>query len=112
MDFRLQDSRYGVVLVTVSSQAEGEAIATALVKSRLAACVNMTPVHSIYVWNAELQRDQEWQLIIKTELSLFTSLESKIRELHSYETPEIIAVPILSGSLPYLQWISEQVQQA
>lgn len=107
---RINSSNYGVVLVTAASQQEAEAIATSLVKSQLAACVSLLPIHSIYTWQGELHQEQEWQLLIKTDLAQFPSLEAKIRELHSYEVPEIIALPILAGSQPYLQWISEQVQ--
>ena len=110
MDSNSNQSNYGVVLVTASSRAEAESIATSLVQSQLAACVSLLPIHSIYTWQGELHQEQEWQLLIKTDLAQFQTLEAKIRELHSYEVPEIIALPIVSGSLPYLQWISEQVK--
>ncbi len=100
---------YGVVLVTASSQQEGEAIAQALVEAQMAACVTLMPVHSIYTWQGQVMREPEWQLLIKTDLSQFSLLEKKIRELHSYEVPEIIALPILAGSQPYLQWIADNV---
>lgn len=101
---------YGVVLVTASSQKEAETIAGSLIETQLAACVNLLPMHSIYTWQGKIHSESEWQLIIKTDLSLFSQLEKKIRELHSYEVPEIIAVPILAGSQPYLQWISDNVK--
>ena len=110
MDSNSGSTRYGVVLVTAGSRAEAEAIATSLVQSQLAACVSLLPIHSIYTWQGELHQEQEWQLLIKTDLAQFDTLEAKIRELHSYEVPEIIALPIVSGSQPYLQWISEQVK--
>lgn len=102
-------SSYGVVLVTAGSRQEAEVIATSLVNSRLAACVSLVPIHSIYTWQDELHQEQEWQLLIKTDLRKFQSLEAKIRELHSYEVPEVIALPIVAGSRPYLNWLSEQV---
>lgn len=102
---------YGVVLVTASSQPEATAIATALVKSQLAACVNMFPIHSVYTWQGELHQEQEWQLLIKTDLQQFSALEAKIRQLHSYEVPEIVALPLVAGSQPYLQWLAMQVNQ-
>lgn len=102
---------YGVVLVTAASRQEAEAIASALVKSQLAACVSLVPIDSIYIWQGELHQEQEWQLVIKTDLAQFHTLETKIRELHSYEVPEIIALPIVTGSQAYLQWISEQVEE-
>ncbi len=101
---------YGVVLVTTASQQEGEAIASALVEAQMAACVTLTPVHSIYTWQGQVMREQEWQIVIKTDLALFPLLEKKIQELHSYEVPEIIALPIVAGSKPYLQWISDNVK--
>lgn len=104
-------THYGVVLVTASSQQEAEALATSVVTSQLAACVNIFPLRSIYSWQGQLHNEQEWQMLIKTDLSLFAALEAKIRELHSYEVPEIIALPIADGSAPYLGWISEQVQK-
>jgi periplasmic divalent cation tolerance protein len=111
MDRNFDWASYGVVLVTASSQQEAEAIATSLVKSQLAACVNLVPIQSIYTWQGELHQDQEWQLLIKTDLAQFQTLEAKIRELHSYEVPEIIALPIVAGSHPYLNWISESVHK-
>lgn len=108
MEQNLDD--YGVVLVTAASQAEAETIADALITTQLAACVSMMPIRSVYTWNGEICRDEEWQLIIKTRLSQFSNLEEKIRTLHSYETPEIIALPIVAGSQSYLQWIAAQLR--
>lgn len=99
----------GIVLVTASSKEEGEAIASALLEAKLAACVSIFPVHSMYVWQGKVNSDDEWQLTIKTHLAQFSALEAKIRELHSYEVPEIIALPIVAGSQAYLDWIGENV---
>ena len=101
---------YGIVLVTAGSKTEAEAIAKGLVEAKLAACVSLTPIHSVYTWKGEVCSDDEWQLTIKTDLGQFEALEAKVRELHSYEVPEIIALPIAAGSPAYLQWISEQVR--
>jgi periplasmic divalent cation tolerance protein len=101
----LQSNDYGVVLVTASSQTEAELLANALVEAKLAACVNLIPIRSVYTWKGEICRDEEWQLVIKTCLKHFPSLEAKICSLHSYETPEIIMLPIVAGSQPYLRWI-------
>jgi periplasmic divalent cation tolerance protein len=100
-------NEYGVVLVTASSQAEAEMIANTLVEAKLAACVNLIPIRSIYTWKGEICRDEEWQLVIKTCLQNFSDLEAKVRSLHSYETPEILLLPITAGSRPCLQWLSE-----
>lgn len=104
-------ARYGVVLVTAASQAEAEAIAKALLTEKLAACVNITPVHSFYTWQGKQQSDREWQLIIKTNLNIFSQLAAKIKELHSYEVPEIIALPIIAGTQSYLNWLDKNIKQ-
>ncbi|WP_224412709.1 divalent-cation tolerance protein CutA [Oscillatoria salina] len=101
--------RYGVVLVTASTKKEAENIASALVEAKLAACVSLTAVNSIYTWQGKVNSEEEWQLIIKSDLALFPVLEAKIKELHSYEVPEIIALPLIAGSQSYLQWIGENV---
>jgi periplasmic divalent cation tolerance protein len=110
MDKDSTATNYGVVLVTASSQQEGEAIARTLVEAQMAACVTLMPVHSVYAWQGKIHSEQEWQLVIKTDLAQFPALENKIQELHSYAVPEIIALPILAGSQPYLQWISDSVK--
>ncbi len=106
-----ETERYAVVLVTASSRQEAAAIAESLIQLKLAACVSLLPVFSIYTWRETIHHDEEWQLLIKSERSRFAELEARIRELHSYEVPEIIALPIVAGSQPYLQWISDQVQK-
>ncbi len=103
----LNSTGYSVVLVTAASQAEATAIATILIEEKLAACVNMFPVQSIYQWQGRIQQESEFQLIIKTNLAKFSELSSRIQEIHSYEVPEIIALPIVSGSESYLAWLSD-----
>ncbi|MCJ8279167.1 MAG: divalent-cation tolerance protein CutA [Rivularia sp. ALOHA_DT_140] len=105
----MDSTDYGIVLVTTGSQEEAEKIAHVLVEAKLAACVSFYAINSIYTWQGKVNKDQEWQLFIKTDLTRFPTLEAKIIELHSYEVPEIIALPILKGHQPYLQWISQQV---
>lgn len=100
---------YGLVLTTAASRTEAEAIARALVFTKLAACVSLFPLHSVYTWQGSLEQQDEWQLVIKTDLTLFPALEAKIRELHSYDIPEIIALPILAGSKDYLNWIGQSI---
>lgn len=101
---------YTVVLVTASSRSEAETIAQVLVEEKLAACVSLMPIHSIYTWESELCQEDEWQLMIKTDLRQFEPLETRIKQLHSYKVPEIIALPIIKGSVSYLSWISETTQ--
>lgn len=104
------NSTYGVVLVTVGSLAAGKAIAMSLIEAKLAACVNLFPLDSIYLWEGKINQEQEYQLIIKTDLSKFDELEAKIKTLHSYEVPEIIALPIIAGSNTYLDWLGSSLQ--
>ena len=95
-----QHPNYGVVLVTAASREQAVAIAQSLLATKLAACINLFPVHSLYTWEGTLETADEWQLVIKTDLTKFPDLETQIRELHSYEVPEIIALPIVAGSAP------------
>ncbi len=99
----------GVVLVTASSPEEAKAIATGLIEANLAACVNITSIDSFYIWEGKINSEPEWQLIIKTDLDKFEQLSAKVRELHSYSVPEIIALPIVAGSPTYLDWLKENV---
>lgn len=101
--------QYGIVLVTASSQTEAETIAKTLVQERLAACVSLLPIRSVYTWQGEVHDDEEWQLMIKTDLNQFERLEAKVRSIHSYEVPEVVALPFVNGSQPYLKWMGEQV---
>ncbi|MEI6380370.1 MAG: divalent-cation tolerance protein CutA [Cyanobacteriota bacterium ELA615] len=99
-----------LVLVTTASKEESELIAAALVESRLAACVNIFPISSIYRWQGQIQSDSEYQLFIKTDIQLFSDIEAKIKELHSYSVPEIIAIDIVAGSRSYLNWLGESLR--
>jgi periplasmic divalent cation tolerance protein len=100
-----------VILVTTGSQAEGERIAEALVGERLAACVNIVgPIRSVYRWEDAVQRDDEWLLIIKAPSAQFAVLADRVRALHSYQTPEVIALPITAGSDAYLDWLRAMTQ--
>jgi periplasmic divalent cation tolerance protein len=99
-----------LVYVTAGSPAEGDRLARALVEERLAACVNrIAPVQSVYRWQGKVEQSEEELLIVKTRKTLFAALESRVRELHSYSVPEIIAVPIIDGSEGYLRWLGEQL---
>ena len=98
-------ANYGVVLVTAESLEQAKAIAQSLIEQKLAACVNMFPIESWYLWQQEVNCDREYQLIIKTDLAKFSELARQIKTLHSYEVPEIIALPIVAGSKPYLDWL-------
>lgn len=99
-----------VVLIMAGSQDEAETIAHSLVLEMLAACVNLVPgVTSVYRWEGEIQKDQEWLLIAKTQREALDNLVQRVQALHSYEVPEIIALPLVGGSEAYLRWISREV---
>jgi periplasmic divalent cation tolerance protein len=103
-----------VVLVTCDSVQEGRKIGRALVEARLAACVNVlqTPIESIYRWKGSVDTAKEFLLIIKTSRARLKALEAAVKRLHSYDVPEIIALPIEKGSRDYLAWLSESVRAA
>ena len=95
-----------VVLCTCPDEATAVRIARTLVEERLAACANALPgVVSIYRWQGELQDDREVLLLIKSNAGAWAALEARIRELHPYELPEVVAVPIVRGSAAYLSWL-------
>jgi uncharacterized protein involved in tolerance to divalent cations len=100
-----------VVLVTVPSREEGERLAEHLVGERLAACVNIVgPIRSIYRWEGAISRDDEHLLVIKTVQPRFRALEARVRDLHSYQTPEVIALPIRAGAQAYLAWLRRETK--
>ena len=99
-----------VVLCTCSDQPEALRIANALIEGRLAACVNvLPPIQSIYRWEENIETAQEILLLIKTTAQAFSAVQKRIVELHSYDTPEIIAMPVTTGSEKYLAWLQAQV---
>jgi periplasmic divalent cation tolerance protein len=98
------------VLTTAGSEEEAERIAADLLEARLAACVQVLgPILSRYRWRGDVERATEWQCLAKTEAALYPAVEEAIRAAHSYEEPEILAIPILTGSAGYLAWIAENV---
>lgn len=101
-----------VVLVTASSETEAKRIARTLLEQKLIACANMVPVQSLFMWEGEIQDEAEVLLILKTQSAVFQEkLVAAIKAIHSYDVPEIIATPIVMGSLDYLQWISKEVRE-
>ena len=100
------ENAYVVVMTTAGSAEAAQKIAEALVSGRKAACVQMLPVASCYVWNEKIMNEPEVLMVIKTRRSLYEEVEQLIRAMHSYETPEIVCLPILKGAAAYLDWIS------
>ncbi|MDD2654621.1 MAG: divalent-cation tolerance protein CutA [Candidatus Omnitrophica bacterium] len=100
-----------VVLITCANKAQAQKIAQALIKARLAACVNLVnPVNSLFWWQGKVDSSKETLLIIKTKKNLFCRLEKLVKSLHSYDVAEIIALPIVKGSRKYLSWINESTR--
>ena len=99
-----------VVLMTAGSREEAARLADMLVVARLAACVQILPeIESVYHWQGNVERAPEILLLAKTTQANFASVESAVRALHSYETPEIIALPVTAASAPYLEWLVANV---
>jgi periplasmic divalent cation tolerance protein len=99
-----------VVLVTAGSAENAETIARALVSERIAACVNVLPaVRSIYRWEGDVSVDSEWLLVVKTVRGRFEATEARVKSLHTYELPEVIALDVTTGSEAYLAWLVDSV---
>ena len=99
-----------VVLTTVARAEDAEYIAREMVERRLAACVNLLPpVTSVYRWQGEVTREQEHVLLMKTHKDRFEALRARLVEIHPYETPEVIALPVAAGHAAYLRWIDESL---
>lgn len=97
-----------VVYVTCPDAKSAEKIAAALVAEKLAACANIVPdIRSVYEWHGSIENDAEHLLIIKTRLARMDQLTNRVRELHDYDVPEVIAMPIISGSSDYLDWVDQ-----
>ncbi len=99
-----------MVLCTLPAQEAAAQLADTLVEEKLAACINIIPgLTSVYRWKGAVQRDSEVLLLIKTSSAAYTRLEQRVRALHPYELPEIIAVPIQIGQADYIQWINDSL---
>ena len=103
---------YIQVVTTTETREDAEKIAKALVEKRLAACAQLVgPIVSTYWWKENIETAEEWQCIIKSKKSLYGEVEKAIKMLHPYETPEIIALPIVSGSDDYLEWLNAELKK-
>lgn len=101
---------YIQVVTVVGTRAEAQAIADALVTRRLASCVQVVgPIASTYWWQGQIERAEEWMCVIKSREDLYPAVERTIRENHSYETPEILAAPVVKGDAAYLAWLEENL---
>ncbi len=99
-----------MVLTTTESEEEAEKIAEELIEQNFGACVQIYgPIKSTYSWEGDLVKSEEWMCFVKTRSDKFKAVENKIKELHSYENPEIVAFPITKGSEEYFRWVDENV---
>ena len=107
-----QMKKYILVLITASSLQEGERIGSSLVEEGLAACCNIIPeIKSIFKWKGKICKEKEVLLLVKSKKALFKKLQERVKKLHSYEVPEIIAIPIEAGLKDYLKWVDEVVKK-
>ena len=105
------NTRYIVVLVTAKDKKEAGKIAKGLLEAKLIACANIVEgVQSLFWWQGKIDSSKEVYLILKTKKILFKKVAVKVKSLHSYQTPEIIALPIVNGSEDYLKWINSSVE--
>lgn len=99
-----------MILTTTENQTEADRLAELLVRNKLAACVQTTPIKSTYSWQGEIHQDQELLLIIKTRVDRYQEVADLILNHHTYETPEIVQIPITDGSKDYLGWINQNTR--
>ena len=100
-------SEYGVLMTTAPSRDEAARIAKLLIDEKLAACVQLLPIESFYVWQGKTQNEPETLLLIKTRTALFEQAIARIKAVHSYSVPEIVAMPFSAGFAGYLNWIDD-----
>ena len=102
-------NEYIQVFTTVDKREDADRIASTVVRKRVAACAQILgPIQSTYWWKGEVEEAGEWLCVMKTRKDLFSALEKEIKNIHPYEVPEIVALPIVAGSEAYLQWIDEE----
>ena len=107
----VEDSEPLLVLIAAANKEEATRLADMLVGARLAACVQILPeMESVYRWQGKIERSPEVLVLAKTIRSQFNQLEQEVRSLHSYETPEIVAIPIAAGSAAYLDWLNKSLE--
>ena len=101
-----------LVLSNCGSEEEARRVARALVEARVAACVNIVPgIQSVYHWQGAIQEDPEWMLVIKSTRPMFDSLAAELRKIHSYQVPEVLAIPVIAGDQNYLDWMDREISR-
>jgi len=104
----MEASDYGVISTTTDSKENADAITQLLLEKKLIACVQSTTIQSAYRWQGKIIKSEEILLQMKTKKSLFEKIQTEIEQLHTYDVPEIIMVPLAGANVPYLQWIEEE----
>ena len=107
---RVREMAYIMVIITASNEEEASLISKALVEEKLIACANRFPVNSIYTWQGKVENENEIMLLCKTQEKNLDAIIRRVKELHSYEVPEIVAIPIIGGSKDYLDWVDENTR--
>jgi len=103
--------KYIQISTTTEAKSDAESIADALLNQKLAACIQIIgPIQSHYHWKGKQEKSEEWLCLIKTREELYLQVENTIKSIHPYETPEIIAIPIIAGSPEYLKWINSETK--
>jgi periplasmic divalent cation tolerance protein len=101
-----------VILVTTKDRLEAEKISKTLLEEKLIACANiLSPVASCFIWQGKIEAAEECLVLMKTRSSLFTEVSARVKALHSYEVPEVLALPIVDGSADYLEWLSSNLKR-
>jgi periplasmic divalent cation tolerance protein len=98
-------------MTTTANREDAEAVAKSLLEQKLAACVQLLPIHSFYMWKGAEQSEDEVLLLIKTRTELYNAVQQAIVKVHKYETPEIIQIPVVNGLPAYLSWVSDETQR-
>lgn len=105
----MEDTEFCIVLSTTSTKDEASRIAAALIDKRLAGCVQIDgPVESHYFWEGAAEKDEEWRLTIKTRRECLEKLEALVLQIHSYDVPQLVVLPVIGGSAGYLGWVRQQ----
>lgn len=102
--------KYSLIYITAKDEAEAEKIGKALVDEKLVACVNIHPIKSMYRWKGKVQKENEAAMLIKTKAELVDRVIQRAKELHSYETPCIVSIPIEKGYAKFLEWVGESTR--
>ena|SRR5437868_6299898 len=107
----MNDTDYVIVMTTLPAEADVTTFAQTLVEARLAACVNILPgMESVYRWEGRIEQERERQLVIKTSRSRLAALWDRVREMHPYDVPEFVVLPIVEGNDAYLRWVGESTR--